>query len=219
MPAFSSVVLDVDSTVTGIEGIDWLAARRGEQIAERVSLLTQRVMSGDVPLEQVYGERLRLIQPSRADLEALSGAYVDALAPNVGDALRQLREAGLRLVLVSGGIRQAVLPTARWLGFDGGDLHAVTLNFSAAGAYGGYESRSPLVRQAGKAEIIKKLLKERRLVRPVLAVGDGSTDVCMRMAADAFAAYTGFVRREAVVAAADREVKGFNEVVRLALTG
>ena len=36
-PGFRTIVLDVDSTLCGIEGIDWLAARRGHAIAERVA--------------------------------------------------------------------------------------------------------------------------------------------------------------------------------------
>ena len=33
---FASVVLDVDSTLCGVEGIDWLAQRRGPEMADRV---------------------------------------------------------------------------------------------------------------------------------------------------------------------------------------
>ena len=33
MPAFASVVLDVDSTVSGVEGIEWLASRRAPDVA------------------------------------------------------------------------------------------------------------------------------------------------------------------------------------------
>ena len=43
-PRFGTVVLDVDSTISGIEGIDWLASRRGEIISRRVSSLTEEAM-------------------------------------------------------------------------------------------------------------------------------------------------------------------------------
>ncbi len=218
MSRFASVVLDADNTVSGIEGIDWLAARRGTQIAERVSLLTNRAMNGQVPLEQVYGDRLKIIMPTRQDIEALAEAYLLAEAPDVGDVLRQLRDSRVRLVLVSGGIRQALLPMARQLGFDGGDLHAVTLHFNQGGEYAGYETRSPLVQQNGKAEIVRKLRAEKRLPSPVLAVGDGSTDIAMRPVVDAFAAYTGFVRREPVAGAADYELPNFTDLMDLVLS-
>ena len=43
---YRALVLDVDSTVSGIEGIDWLAARRGPDVAQRVLELTRRAMDG-----------------------------------------------------------------------------------------------------------------------------------------------------------------------------
>ena len=41
---YRSLVLDVDSTVAGIEGIDWLAARRGPDVARQISALTHGAM-------------------------------------------------------------------------------------------------------------------------------------------------------------------------------
>ena len=46
-------------------------------------------------------------------------------------------------------------------------------------------------------------------------VGDGATDVAMRREADWFAAFTGVVRREAVVAAADSVLASFDELLAL----
>ena len=46
--------------------------------------------------------------------------------------------------------------------------------------------------------------------RPIVAIGDGSTDLAMRPAVDAFVAFTGFARRTAVVQAADGELLAFH---------
>ena len=72
---YSSVVLDVDSTLCGIEGIDWLAARRGPEAGVRIAELTDRAMNGELALDDVYGERLGVVRPTRDDLEALASAY------------------------------------------------------------------------------------------------------------------------------------------------
>src|SRR3954467_14930100 len=90
-PRFGTVVLDVDSTISGIEGIDWLAQRRGEIIAKRVAALTEEAMRGAIPLEHVYGTRLATIRPRREDLDALSRAYVEALAPGVAETFTRFR--------------------------------------------------------------------------------------------------------------------------------
>jgi phosphoserine phosphatase len=63
---FASVILDVDSTLTGIEGIDWLAEHRGADLGARVTELTDRAMRGEIALDAVYGERLALVRPSRS---------------------------------------------------------------------------------------------------------------------------------------------------------
>jgi phosphoserine phosphatase len=199
-------VLDVDTTLAGVEGIDWLARRRGEPVTDEVRAMTERAMRGEVPLDAVYGERLALIRPSRADVEALALAYEAHVAPGALETLTALRAAGVRAVLVSGGIRQAIAPMALALGFTDGALHAVDVRFDAQSAYAGFDESSPLTTQAGKPRVVRGLA----LPRPVLAVGDGSTDAAMRPAVDAFAAYVGFVRREPVVRAADLVIDSFH---------
>ena len=82
-PPFRTLVLDAGLTISGIEGIDWLAAQRGDVVALRVSNMTQQAMQGGVPLEQIYGARLAEIRPRRDEVDALSRAYVEALAPGV----------------------------------------------------------------------------------------------------------------------------------------
>lgn len=223
-PRFRTVLLDVDSTLTGIEGIDWLAARRGAETAAAVAELTDRAMRGDLALDAVYGERLARVRPGRDDLAALARAYADALAPGAREAIERLRAAGVRVALVSGGIHQAILPAVRALGFTYADVYAVDVVLDSGGGYVGFDAGSPLTRQPGKGEVARALLAGAMgpaLPAPALAVGDGSTDVAMRApgACDALAAFTGFVRRDAVLAAADREVGTFGALAAWVLGG
>jgi HAD superfamily phosphoserine phosphatase-like hydrolase len=210
---FRSVILDVDSTVAGIEGVDWLAERRGAAVAAEVARLTDRAMNGEIALEQVYGARLAAVSPTKDDVAALGAAYQAAVAPGAGSALATLRANGVELALVSGGLRAAIIPLAEALGFPATAVHAVDVTFAADGSYAWYDSTSPLTRSDGKQEIAASL----GLSQPVLAVGDGSTDLAMRPAVEAFAAFTGFVRREAVVLHADYELATFQELVTLVI--
>jgi phosphoserine phosphatase len=205
---FRSIVLDVDSTLCGVEGIDWLAERRGPDIARQVKALTNRAMEGEIPLERVYGERLAVIQPGRDDVEALATIYLETLAPGAASVVTTLRRRGMRVVLVSGGLRPAIEPLARQLGVE---LCAVDVRFDARGDYAGFESDSPLATQSGKRYTVEGLSLE----RPALAMGDGATDVAMKDHVDLFVAYTGFVTRPAVVAAAGAVVASYAELLRL----
>ena len=210
---FASVILDVDSTLCGIEGIDWLAERRGAEISSRVVELTAQAMRGAIALDAVYGERLAMVAPSRDDISALANAYIASLAPGVTAALARLRAEGRRVVLVSGGMREAIVPMARALGFDEHDVHAVSVHHDAGGCYVGFDATSPLATAHGKHDVARRL----ELPRRTIAVGDGATDLAMRPAVDAFAAFVGFARRDAVVAGADLVVESFDQLVELVL--
>ena len=213
MPKFASVVLDVDSTLCNVEGVDWLAKLRGEDVAKQSANLTDRAMNGELPIEAVYAERMDLIRPTREEIDALARVYVEKLAAGAVLAIRALRDAGVRVVLVSGGLRRAIWPVARSVGVGQADLNAVDVLWDHAGTYQDFDRASPLTTQHGKVEVVRGL----NLPRPILAVGDGATDAAMRPAVDSFVAFTAFQRRDAVVAAADREVRDFAELRDLVL--
>jgi phosphoserine phosphatase len=211
---FRSVVLDVDSTVSGIEGIDWLAARRGDVVSRRVADLTQRAMQGGVPLEDVYGTRLAEIRPRREEVDALSKAYVAAIAPGAPESIARIRRTGVQVVLVSGGLRSALFRLAFHLGLGPSDVHAVSIHFDALGAYSGYDATSPLTTAKGKSTVVSAL----HLDAPIVAVGDGATDLAMRDVVDAFVAFTGFVNRPTVVQGADAVASSFADIERVVLS-
>lgn len=214
-PRFASVVLDVDSTLTGIEGIDWLAAHRGEKVQRLVEEFTVKAMAGTMPLEQVYGARLGVITPSLAEMQTLGLAYRTHIAPGAKAVIEKLRAAGVRVVLVSGGLLPAIALLGASLGFDPADVHAVDVQNDHRGAFQRYASDSPLTRTHGKPVVVAAL----NLPHPILAVGDGVTDLDIRAdgACDVFAAFTGFVSREPVVDAADHIVASFDELLHLVL--
>ncbi|MBI2407817.1 MAG: HAD-IB family phosphatase [Gemmatimonadetes bacterium] len=213
MRRYATVILDADSTIAGIEGIDWLSARRGADVQRAVETLTARAMNGELALEDVYGERLRVIGATPDDVIALSVAYQAAVAPGAGDAIAALRAAGIVMHVVSGGLRPALLAMTRDLGVPDECVHAVEPVLDASRRYTSVHP-TPLTTQLGKLELVRSLA----VPRPVLAVGDGATDLAMAPAVDAFAAYIGFVRRDAVVAGASVVLDSFAALVAHALS-
>ena len=217
-PRYRTVILDVDSTLTSLEGIDWLAERRGADAAARVAELTDRAMRGDIALDAVYGDRLALVRPSRTDIDALADAYAASAVPGAAEAVQRMRAAGVEVAIVSGGVREAVVPFAASLGVPASRVYAVSVQFGTFGYYVDFDRASPLATQHGKHDVALALLRAPAgLPRPALAVGDGATDAAMRGAADAFAAFTGVVRRDAVVRGADHAVGSFAELLALVL--
>ena len=208
-PTFRSLVLDVDSTLCGVEGIDWLAKLRGSALAQQVAMQTDAAMRGDLPLEAVYGARLALVRPSLEEVERLGAVYIDALAPKAEEVIATLRSMGIRVVLVTSGIRQAIVLVARHIGLSDADVNAVEVSFDSNGFFTGFDETSPLTVATGKRDIVSSL----DLPRPILAMGDGVTDLAMKDTVDSFAAFTGFETRADVVANADFVVGSFRELL------
>lgn len=204
---YGSVVFDVDSTLSAIEGIDWLAERRDPSVAAQIRVMTERAMAGSVPLEAVYWYRLELIRPTRAEIAELAQAYVEAAQPGAKELCEELDVAGCSIVLLSGGLRQAILPLARHLGVAPDDVHAVEIDFADDGTCSGLRGMQLLSTQQGKPKVLHSLRGE--LDRPLVMIGDGSTDAATRGVSDAFIAFTGVARRESVVAVADAEASDF----------
>lgn len=213
MSKYNSVVFDVDSTLSGIEGIDWLSSLRGPEMSAWSSGLTERAMKGDLPIEAVYSERMNAVKPSAREIEALGREYIERIAPGAKETLAELRADGIKLVMVSGGLREAIIPLARELGVSEDSLYAVSVFFERSGEYAGFENTSLLTRQEGKRVTVQGL----GLKVPVLAVGDGMTDCEMKPVVTSFAAFTGFTRREPVIERADFVVNSFDQLRDLIL--
>jgi phosphoserine phosphatase len=213
MTRFASVVLDVDSTLSDVEGIDWLAALRGSEVEQWSAKLTAEAMAGRLPIEAVYSERMGIVKPSRAEIRELSRVYLERIAVGARETVAELSVNGVDLVMVSGGLREAILPLASELGIAEQKVHAVPVFFSRAGEYAGFDNHSPFTQQYGKRLAVQQM----GLSEPILAVGDGMTDAEMKSVVSAFAAFTAFKHRTPVVHMADYVIENFHQLRNLVL--
>ena len=213
MNRFNSVIFDVDSTLSAVEGIDWLAAQRGPEIEAWSAGLTERAMEGEIPIEAVYGERMRIVKPTLLEIEQLGKVYVERMATGAAETIAELRANNVEVIMVSGGLREAILPLARELGVDQKNVHAVSVFFGQDGTYAGFDDASLLTRQSGKRTIVGRM----DLKGPILAVGDGMTDCEIKAVVQGFAAFVEFTRREAVIERADYVVENFDQLRDLIL--
>jgi phosphoserine phosphatase len=212
---FGSVIFDCDSTLSAIEGIEELAHAHREEIAR----LTEAAMRGEILLEDVYGRRLELVRPTRAQVDALGERYVRTLVTDARETIAALLAENIEVRVMSGGIRQAVVTLALALGLTERAVAAVEVHFDVNGEYAGFDESSPLARSGGKRTVLERWLPE--LPRPIMLVGDGATDLEARPPADTFVAFAGVVERPVVIEAADEVVRSpsLAPVVVLALGG
>ena len=199
-PPFASFWFDCDSTLSQIEGVDVLSGRISETLMDEVKALTHQAMNGEIPLADVYEQRLQKIAPDRAALEAAGRSYVQNLVPDAKETIAALMSLGKTVGIISGGLRQPVAILAKELQVPDDCVFAVAALLDEAGNYQGFDRNSPLWQNGGKPAVLGNRPKDQY---PLLFVGDGATDLEAKDHVDFFVGFGGVVRRPAVEAAAD----------------
>ncbi|MFA6051327.1 MAG: HAD-IB family phosphatase [Methylobacter sp.] len=198
--SFDVICFDCDSTLSKVEGIDELAGRVG--LGDEMSRLTDAAMNGVVPLEAVYEQRLSMIRPDRDSINWLADLYVEQVVDGAKEVFETLLapQRAKEVHIVSGGIRQSILPLARYLGLPETHVHAVDIYFNEDGSYRDYDQDSPLARSGGKAEICRQLLKPQS---SMVMIGDGKTDMEAKQAGVSVIGFGGVIDRPVVRELAD----------------
>lgn len=199
-------LFDCDSTLSAVEGIDELPADAGSK--QRVAELTESAMDGDIPLEDVYGERLSILSPTQHDLRKVKTKYKSAAVPHAQQVISALDATETETWIISGGLLEPVAEFATWLGVHPDRVRAVGTEFDPlAGDWWQGEcepqyaehDKGHLTTTTGKADVIRSSVTHpgRRML-----IGDGVSDLAASEEVDLFVAYAGVVARPAVVSAA-----------------
>lgn len=206
------LVFDCDSTLSGMEGIDALGRLRSADIAARIAQLTTAAMDGRVPLDDVFGLRLNLIQPSQRECASIAQCYLDRVEPHAQRVIAALQGEGWDCAILSGGLAPCIAPLAAALGID--RVEAVPLYFDASGAYAGYGADYPTTRNGGKLDVVRQLQADGAYTTTVM-VGDGVSDLETKPGVDLFVGFGAYVSRPRVRAQADRFIHGLDELPAL----
>ena len=196
--SYDIICFDCDSTLSKVEGIDELAKRIG--LGKEMAALTDSAMNGEVPLEAVYERRLSLIKPDQDAIDWLADRYIDTMVDDVEEVFKTLLKKGKQVHIISGGLRQAILPLAERLRLSADYVHAVDVFFNQDGSYQDFDNTSPLAKTGGKARICRTLKNE---TSELVMIGDGQTDLESKQAGALFIGFGGVVERKAVREKAD----------------
>jgi len=196
--SFDIICFDCDSTLSKIEGIDELGRKSG--LYDELVALTNAAMNGEMALEEVYGRRLSLIKPNKDQLDDLADLYISEIVEGVEDIFSTLLAQGKQVHIISGGLRQAILPLAKKLGLEADRVHAVDVEFNADGTYKQFDQQSPLAKNGGKS-IVCKQIKSADLTMAM--IGDGKTDLEAKHAGAKVIGFGGVMQRDIVVEQAD----------------
>lgn len=218
-PGVDFIFFDCDSTLSCIEGIDELAREKG--ILNEIKKLTDAAMGGEVHLQSIYDRRLKLVCPTRAEIQALEYRYRQTLIPDAAGVIQTLSQIGKELFIVSGGLLPAVLPFGVWLGIPQQNIRAVDVQYNAlSGLWWDYQQdrwgqrpdlecmnpeETPLIESNGKPKVIKDLLRGRS--GRTMLVGDGVSDLAARSVVDLVIGFGGVATRQRLMTEADVFIK------------
>lgn len=166
-------IFDFDSTLMDGETIDFLADALG--LKERVSAITQMAMRGEIDFFESLTTRVRL-------LEGLDAKKVDEIChnlpfmPGAKEIIRELKKRGFKVVVFSGGFRNATSYAKEILKFDvdfSNILH--TKNGLLTGLVGG-----DMMFDFSKGDMLQRLQMLLNVSKEdTIVVGDGANDRSM----------------------------------------
>ncbi len=203
------LLLDCDSTLSSIEGIDELGRLRGPVIFKAVENMTNAAMNGGTPMEDIFALRLNMIKPTLAELQAIGAKYIATVEPTAVETLEKLRAAGWKIAIVSGGFTQAIMPLAKFLGVA--RVEAVVLKFNEDGTYAGFDETCPTSKSKGKNMIARRLRADFK-AQIVVMVGDGASDLEVKGDVDKVIGFGRYVVRPKVKAGADAFIMALEEL-------
>ncbi|GJL96280.1 MAG: hypothetical protein DHS20C06_00970 [Hyphobacterium sp.] len=212
------VCFDVDSTLLGVESLDYLLTRKlGPEAAEQIEALTSGGMNGTLSFRQSLMARLDLASLNRNDITAAAEALRDHITPGMAELLSDLRQRGDQVRAVSGGFEDVLRPVLGDLGFGSGEIFANRFVWQAD-TVAGLETDNPLSENGGKPHILNAMAQDGQFAA-IWMVGDGVTDLetLSAGAADHFIGFGAIARRDAVAERAPDYANTLVELRRLLL--
>ncbi|XP_043784878.1 phosphoserine phosphatase isoform X2 [Apis laboriosa] len=169
-----AITFDVDSTVIQEEGIDELAKFCGKE--NDVISLTNRAMQGDMTFRQSLEERLNIIKPNLMQIKQFLASRPIKLSPGIKTLITTLQNHKKQIFFISGGFHSLIAPIATSLNIPLENIFANKLKFYYTGEYAGFDENQPTAENGGKVKVIK-YLKNKKELKTIVHIGDGSTDL------------------------------------------
>jgi len=187
----SAIVFDCDSTLSSIEGIDFLAKNNG--VGDAVKSLTSDAMGKTGLTPDIYQQRLDLVIPRREQVYALGHQYFAHRSPDITDVINLFKRLKKEVYLVSSGVNPAVRIFGEMLQIPPENVFAVDLRFDQQGNFLDFERSSPLVSNDGKRTILQQLKNKHE---DIIHIGDGLNDIVTLDLVTRFIGYGGVAYRK-----------------------
>jgi D-3-phosphoglycerate dehydrogenase len=213
------LVIDFDSTIIQLEGLDELAAialrrhPKRTEILERIKGITALGMEGKITIAQSLRDRLALLGANKKHLPELVKLLKRHITPSFRRNKQFLTRNADNIWVFTAGFEEYVIPVIQELGLNPRHVCANRFTFAKDGSIVGHDTTRLLSQPRGKIKQVQAL----KLRKPVWVIGDGFTDLEMKESAmvERFFAFTENIERQSVVSQADKVIKSFDEFLFL----
>ncbi|MBT3217043.1 MAG: HAD-IB family phosphatase [Candidatus Marinimicrobia bacterium] len=211
------LILDFDNTIIRGETMDELArislsqSTKKAQIISEIESITASGMSGEMPFDESLTKRIQLLKANKSHVNQLISSLRERIDDSIIKHFEFFNHHKEKIFIISGGFKTVIEQVLEKMPFIKNHIFGNEFIFDQAGWVTGTNKNNLLSKHNGKS----KLLASLKLNGNILVVGDGYSDAEMKISGQAnlFFAYTGNVKRNAVLPHADLTVISFDEVI------
>ncbi|WP_048063537.1 phosphoserine phosphatase SerB [Methanococcoides burtonii] len=163
----------MDSTLIDAESIDELARAAG--VMDKVSVVTEKAMNGEIDYNQALKERVALLKGLKLEtaMEAMDSM---PLMPGAEELVKHVRSLGFKTAILSGGFTLSTDRVAKLLEMDYVFSNILEIK---DGCLTGRVS-GPMTQNLSKEQAFEQITEENGLnPENCIVVGDGANDICI----------------------------------------
>lgn len=207
------LIFDFDSTLIQTETLDELAAivsPHDTQIASKIAQITDLAMNAEIDFFQALSQRVAILKLNQSHLEIFKHLVLDKISNSVLQHKTSFEANANRIYIVSGGFNELIYSVSDFLGIARNHVFANQFLLDENQNVKGIDENSFLAHSGGKARCIDSL----NLEGEIYMIGDGMTDAEVKdtLPHVLFYAYTEHVKREKVLAKADKIIVNIDEL-------
>ncbi|MFN3234142.1 MAG: haloacid dehalogenase-like hydrolase [Gammaproteobacteria bacterium] len=207
------LILDFDSTFVQVETLDVLAElSKDGRTAKKIASLTNAAMQGEISFHEALLARLTCLSLTRQTIVEATKALQSKITQSFERQKAYIQKCASSTYIISGGFKEIILPIVKPFNIFPENVFANTLLYEGDKVCG-LDLENPLAHDHGKVKLVKSL----SLSQPVHLIGDGYTDYELKAQGlvATFFVLTENVRRQAVIAKADRVINTFEEYIEI----
>ena len=206
------VLFDLDSTISKIEGLDYLATLKG--LGNEIKLITEKTMSGEMSFQETFPKKINLLSPSIKEQEKLGFIYLKNLSLGFELLLNKLFKNNIKVGILSANFEIPIKILADKLNINHDLCFCNKTEFFENGDFKYFDDSQLLAQENGKGVVISSL-KSKFPRENVVFIGDSVGDMFAGKNADMFIGYGGAVKREQVYKNSEHFVIDFLDVCEI----